>query len=57
MASCAPSVHNTQPWALTTEGSDLVVRRDPSQLLGVNDPAGREQLISCGPMLKARRPV
>lgn len=51
LASCAPSVHNTQPWRLTAVDDGLVVRRDAGRLLGVIDPAGREQLISCGAML------
>ncbi len=48
LASLAPSVHNTQPWSFTWDGSTLAVREDPSRSLPVLDPTGRERLISCG---------
>lgn len=47
----APSVHNTQPWALSMHGRvvDLHQRDDiaPSQ----SDPEGRDRTISCGAAL------
>jgi hypothetical protein len=47
-ATLAPSVHNTQPWRFSWDGSALSVYEDPSRALPVLDPAGRERLISCG---------
>jgi hypothetical protein len=51
MATCAPSVHNTQPWLLTETLDGLLVRRDRSRQLDVIDPEGRELLLSCGALL------
>ena len=48
LASLAPSVHNTQPWRFTWDGSTLTVLEDPTRALPVLDPAGRERRISCG---------
>lgn len=48
LASLAPSVHNTQPWRFTWDGSTLTVHEDPSRALPVLDPQGRERRISCG---------
>lgn len=51
MATCAPSVHNTQPWRFTPTVDGLLVQRDRTRQLGVIDPDGRELLISCGASL------
>lgn len=48
LASLAPSVHNTQPWRFTWDGSALTVHEDPERSLPVLDPTGRERRISCG---------
>ena len=48
LASLAPSVHNTQPWRFTWDGSALSVYEDRSRALPVLDPTGRERLVSCG---------
>ena len=48
LASLAPSVHNTQPWRFTWDGTTLAVHEDPSRALPVLDPQGRERRISCG---------
>ena len=48
LASLAPSVHNTQPWRFTWDGSTLTIHEDPSRALPVLDPQGRERRISCG---------
>lgn len=54
-AVCAPSIHNTQPWRFTAEGSDITVRADAGRRLAVADPAGREMLMSCGAALFTAR--
>jgi hypothetical protein len=51
MATCAPSVHNTQPWLLQETEEGLAVRRDSTRRLDVIDPDGRELLMSCGALL------
>lgn len=48
LSSLAPSVHNTQPWSFTWDGTAFSVYEDPSRALPVLDPTGRERLISCG---------
>ncbi len=48
MASCAPSVHNTQPWRFTSTVDGLLLLRDRTRQLTVLDPDGRELLLSCG---------
>ncbi|GIH95467.1 Acg family FMN-binding oxidoreductase [Planobispora siamensis] len=47
----APSVHNTQPWSFVVSGEEISVRADTGRRLPVEDPAGREMLISCGAAL------
>jgi nitroreductase len=57
----APSVHNTQPWRFAShrtgsgdlDGVDVFV--DPSRMLGVIDPQGRELYISCGAAIEFAR--
>ena len=48
LAALAPSVHNTQPWRFTWDGTSLHVLEDRTRALAVLDPAGRERLLSCG---------
>lgn len=48
LASLAPSVHNTQPWRFSWDGTALSVYEDPTRALPVLDPDGRERRISCG---------
>jgi len=47
----APSVHNTQPWRFTAEGSEITLRADAGRQLAVADPSGREMMMSCGAAL------
>ena len=44
----APSVHNTQPWLWRASGHTLELHADRSRQLPVEDPDGRNLLISCG---------
>lgn len=50
-AGKAPSVHNTQPWAVDVQGDRITVHADPSRQLRHADPTGREMFISCGAFL------
>ena len=54
-ASRAPSVHNTQPWQFTWDGSAFELTADTSRGLGAVDPDGRELLMSCGAALYSLR--
>lgn len=56
-AALAPSSHNTQPWrwAASPDGARLELHADRRQALPVNDPRGRELVISCGAALFALR--
>ena len=47
-ATLAASVHNTQPWRFSWDGSVLSVFEDPARSLSVLDPLGRERVLSCG---------
>jgi len=48
----APSVHNTQPWRFTADGSHQIsLHADTARRLAVADPDGREMIISCGAAL------
>ncbi len=47
----APSVHNTQPWRYTAEGTEITLLADAGRQLAVADPCGREMLMSCGAAL------
>jgi nitroreductase len=49
-AARAPSVHNTQPWRFTVTGQAIELYADASRQL-LEDPAGREMIISCGAAL------
>ncbi|WP_163507203.1 Acg family FMN-binding oxidoreductase [Fodinicola acaciae] len=47
-AGLAPSVLNTQPWAIRAVADGMDVFQDPVRDLPHIDPAGRERMISCG---------
>jgi hypothetical protein len=47
-AALAPSVHNTQPWRFRWDGRRFAVSPDTDRVLRVNDPEGRELVLSCG---------
>lgn len=51
MATCAPSVHNSQPWRFDVDGNVLWLRTDPDRQLAALDPDSRELLLSCGAAL------
>lgn len=51
LASRAPSLHNTQPWRLVTDGGDLQLFLDPERVVRSTDRSAREAVISCGAML------
>ncbi|NRG18476.1 nitroreductase [Rhizobiales bacterium] len=44
----APSSHNTQPWKFEVRGDRVRLHADRTRALPVNDPDGRELVISCG---------
>jgi nitroreductase len=50
VAARAPSVHNTQPWRFTVTGQAIELYADTRRQL-LEDPAGREMIISCGAAL------
>jgi len=50
VAARAPSVHNTQPWRFSATGQAIELYADASRQL-MEDPAGREMIISCGAAL------
>ncbi|UKJ64141.1 hypothetical protein H1Q78_01255 [Cellulosimicrobium cellulans] len=47
----APSVLNSQPWAVVDDGDDLQVRADPARWVADVDPEGREMFVSVGAFL------
>ncbi|HWJ81725.1 MAG TPA: hypothetical protein VNS55_05765 [Nocardioides sp.] len=51
LACRAPSVHNTQPWRWRADDHHLHLYADRGRQLAVEDPAGRNLLISCGAAL------
>lgn len=51
LATRAPSVHNTQPWLWRIEGDVIELYADMSRRLVVEDPLGRNLVISCGAAL------
>lgn len=48
IARLAPSVHNTQPWIISTDRENIEVRIDKGHKLGPGDPTGRQTIISLG---------
>jgi nitroreductase len=51
VASRAPSLHNTQPWAWRLDRGRLELRADRERQLHVADPDGHSLRISCGAAL------
>ena len=51
----APSSHNSQPWQFAVDDAWIELWADRRRALPVNDPSGRELLISCGAALMALR--
>jgi hypothetical protein len=47
-ARFAPSVHNTQPWAVSAQNTSVVVALDRQHTLGAGDPTGRQTILSLG---------
>ena len=47
----APSLHNSQPWRWTTDGTTLDLFADAGRLMPAADPQGREITLSCGAAL------
>jgi nitroreductase len=50
-AMLAPSTHNTQPWLFRCTGTGIELHADPSRILPVTDPDGRQLVLSCGAAL------
>ena len=50
-ACLAPSVHNTQPWRFSWDGTSYELHADTRRGLTASDPDGRELVISCGAAL------
>ncbi len=48
LATCAPSVHNTQPWRFAPTHDGFVLSADRERALAVIDPYGRQLALSCG---------
>lgn len=53
IARYAPSVHNTQPWTIKSEGETLRISVNPENSLKDGDPTGRETIISLGIFVEA----
>lgn len=51
LACQAPSVHNTQPWIWRVSNNTVRLYADTSRQLPVEDPTGRNLVISCGAAL------
>ena len=52
LASRAPSVHNSQPWRWEYLHGILALHADLDRQLGLEDPCGRNLMISCGAALQ-----
>lgn len=50
-AALAPSVHNTQPWRFTWNGTSFELAADTARGLTASDSDGRELVMSCGAAL------
>ena len=50
-ATSAPSVHNTQPWRWRISDDTIELYADTTRRLVVEDPVGRNLVISCGSAL------
>lgn len=55
LASRAPSLHNSQPWAWRADGPLLHLYADRRRFLPRSDPDGRGLLLSCGIVLHHMR--
>lgn len=55
LATRAPSSHNTQPWRFVVAANQVALYADRDRALPVNDPDGRELVISCGAALLTLR--
>ena len=53
LARFAPSVHNTQPWRITSTNSSVEINLDEAHTLRDGDPTGRETTISLGIIAEA----
>jgi hypothetical protein len=51
LAVRAPSIHNSQPWRWRIRPHGLELYTDATRVLPRTDPAGRDQVISCGAAL------
>ncbi|MEJ3653273.1 NAD(P)H nitroreductase [Actinomycetes bacterium KLBMP 9759] len=51
LASRAPSVHNSQPWAWRLGQRSAHLHVDPTRWLRATDPTGRDLVVSCGAVL------
>jgi hypothetical protein len=51
MAIRAPSIHNSQPWRWRVRPHGVELYTDATRRLTRTDPAGRDQVISCGAAL------
>ncbi|UMG91898.1 hypothetical protein [Nocardioides sp. TF02-7] len=51
LACLAPSVHNTQPWTWMVDGDRVRLFADRTRQLPVEDPSGRNLVLSCGAAL------
>ncbi|KUI20194.1 NAD(P)H nitroreductase [Mycobacterium sp. GA-1285] len=51
VACRAPSLHNSQPWHWTIDGSSVELFLDRNRVLYSTDRYGREALLSCGAVL------
>lgn len=55
IARYAPSVHNTQPWRVSTSHQTIIIDIDPLFKLHDGDPTGRQTTISLGIFCEAIR--
>ncbi|WP_313673635.1 Acg family FMN-binding oxidoreductase [Mycolicibacterium sp.] len=51
LACRAPSVHNSQPWRMSAQDSELRMFLEPHRVPHATDRSGREAVISCGALL------
>ena len=51
LACLAPSIHNTQPWTWRLDGDEAWLYADRDRQLPLEDPLGRNLVISCGAAL------
>lgn len=51
LACLAPSFHNTQPWGWRLSGNEVFLYGEHDRQLPIEDPLGRNMVISCGAAL------